>query len=133
MGYAPNVPNAIRGIPEAMINTNLITQKRKTISIVYSVDGNCNETVEFFIKTGVVLLAAINIIEKTGIQVELSVGFMAAETNDEIALPIVKIKNCGQRFDLLKTCFPLAHPSMLRRIGFKWLETSPQITDTSFA
>lgn len=133
MGYVPNVPNAIIGLPESMINTDLTPQKRKTISIVYSMDGNCCEETDFFIKTGTVLLAAINIIELSGIQVKLSVGFMAAETNKELTFPIVSIKNYGQRLDLLKTCFPLAHPSMMRRIGFKWLETTPQITDENYS
>jgi len=133
MGYVPNVPNAIIGLPESMINTDLTPQKRKTISIVYSMDGNCCEGTDFFIKTGTILLAAINIIELSGIQVKLSVGFMAAETSTELTFPIVSIKNYGQRLDLLKTCFPLAHPSMMRRIGFKWLETTPQITDQSYS
>ena len=129
VGYVPNVPNAIRNIPESMINTNIVPQKRKTLSVVYSIEGNCNETTDFFIKTGTILLAAINTIEKTGVQVKLSVAFMTAQQGNETTCPTVVIKNYGQRFDLQKVCFPLAHPSMLRRIGFKWLETTPQITE----
>lgn len=133
VGYVPNVPNAIRNIPESMINTNIVPQKRKTLSVVYSIEGNCNETVEFFIKTGTILLAAINIIERSGIQVKLSVAFMTSQQGSETTCPTVVIKNYGQRFDLQKVCFPLAHPSMLRRIGFKWLETTPQITESEFS
>ena len=129
VGYVPNVPNAIRNIPESMINTNIVPQKRKTLSVVYSIEGNCNETTDFFIKTGTILLAAINTIEKTGVQVKLSVAFMTVQQGNETTCPTVVIKNYGQRFDLQKVCFPLAHPSMLRRIGFKWLETTPQITE----
>lgn len=44
---------------------------------------------------------------------------MSAQTGNETTFPTVVIKNYGQRFDLQKVCFPLAHPSMLRRIGFK--------------
>lgn len=133
VGYAPNVPNAIRNIPESMINTNIVPQKRKTLSVVYSIEGNCDETVEFFIKTGTILLAAINTIERSGVQVKLSVAFMTSQNGNETTCPTVVIKNYGQRFDLQKVCFPLAHPSMLRRIGFKWLETTPQITESGFA
>ena len=129
VGYVPNVPNAIRNIPESMINTNIVPQKRKTLSVVYSIEGNCDETTDFFIKTGTILLAAINTIEKTGVQVKLSVAFMTTKQGNETTCPTVVIKNYGQRFDLQKICFPLAHPSMLRRIGFKWLETTPQITE----
>lgn len=133
VGYVPNVPNAIRNIPESMINTNIVPQKRKTLSVVYSIEGNCNETTDFFIKTGTILLAAINTIEKSGVQVKLSVAFMTSQQGNETTCPTVVIKNYGQRFDLQKVCFPLAHPSMLRRIGFKWLETTPQITESGFA
>jgi len=133
VGYVPNVPNVIRNIPESMINTNIVPQKRKTLSVVYSIEGNCNETTDFFIKTGTILLAAINTIEKSGVQVKLSVAFMTSQQGNETTCPTVVIKNYGQRFDLQKVCFPLAHPSMLRRIGFKWLETTPQITERGFA
>lgn len=128
IGYVPNVPNSIMNLPESMINIKQVPQKRKTLSILYSIEGNANESVEFFIKTGIILIAAINTIEKSGIQVKLSVAFMTSEKDEEITFPIVCIKNYGQRFDLQKICFPLAHPSMLRRIGFKWLETTPEIT-----
>lgn len=50
MGYIPNVPNAIRNIPESMINRDTFIQKRKTLSVVYSIEGNCDETTDFLLR-----------------------------------------------------------------------------------
>ena len=33
------------------------------------------------------------------------------------------MKDYREHLDLQKLCFPVAHPSMFRRLGFKWLET----------
>ena len=79
------------------------------------------------------LCTALNIVEAKGIQTRLSVGFMPAENDDEAICPTLTIKDFGQKFDLQKICFPLAHPSMFRRIGFKYLETCPDITDRGWS
>lgn len=129
VGYIPHVPNAIQNIPNSMINVHKIPQKQKTMHIIYTNSGNCNENPDFFINAGVALLTAINIIEANGIQVKLDLAFVAAQYGKEEAFPTVNLKNYGQRLDLLKICFPMTHPSMLRRIGFKWIETNSFIKD----
>lgn len=129
VGYIPHVPNAIQNIPNSMINVHKIPQKQKTMHIIYTNSGNCGENPDFFIKSGVTLLTAMNIIEANGIQVKLDLAFVAAQYGEEEAFPTVNLKNYGQRLDLLKICFPITHPSMLRRIGFKWIETNSFIKD----
>jgi hypothetical protein len=129
IGYVPNVPNSIMNLPDSMIFVDRIPQKRKTLSLVYTIGGSASEDKEFFIEAGTAVCSALNIVEAKGIQTRLSVGFMPARKNDEQICPTVRIKDYGQKFDLQKICFPLAHPSMFRRIGFKYLETCPEITD----
>lgn len=135
IGYAPNVPNAIRNLPNSMITIDKVLQKKKVISIIYSIAGSCGESQDFFIKAGATLLTIIKFLEAQGISVELSVGFMGAMVADEseAIFPTVKVKNYGQELDLQKLCFPIAHPSMFRRIGFKYLETCPDITKNYFS
>lgn len=128
VGYIPNVPNSIMNLPDSMICVERTPQKRKTLSVIYNIGGSASEDKQFFINAGTALCTALNIVEANGIQTQLSVGFMPAqEGNDEAICPTVSIKDFGQKFDLQKICFPLAHPSMFRRIGFKYLETCPQI------
>lgn len=132
VGYIPHVPNAIQNIPNSMINVHKIPQKQKTMHIIYTNSGNCCERSDFFIDAGVAMLTAVNIIEANGIQVKLDLAFVAAEEHCEAAFPTVNLKNYGQRLDLLKICFPITHPSMLRRIGFKWIETNSFIHESSW-
>lgn len=126
-GFIPNVPNALRGLPQSMINIERKPQKRKTLSILYSIGGPCWRNTSDFIDAGVALVSAINIIEASGIRTRLQLGFMAATEPyfDEIVFPTVRLKDFGEPFSLQKICFPLIHPSMFRRIGFKYLETCP--------
>lgn len=133
IGYIPNVPNAIMNLPDSMIYVERTPQKRKTLSLVYNIGGSAFEDKEFFIKAGIAVCTALNIVEAKGIQTRLSVGFMPAENDDEAICPTLTIKDFGQKFDLQKICFPLAHPSMFRRIGFKYLETCPDITDRGWS
>lgn len=133
VGYVPNVPNALLGLPESMINSDRFTQKQKTIDIMYIMGGNCGTDAKLWIDAGIVLLSAIKILESNRISVKLKVCFMPSESGDELMMPSVLIKDYAQRLDLQKICFPMAHPSMFRRIGFKWLETTPDMTDDGFA
>jgi len=131
VGYIPNVPNAIRNLPNSMITIERQPQKRKTLSVIYNIGGCSRENADFFINAGTTICTALNIVELHGIQTQLSVGFMPARTdedNEEGMCPTLTIKDYGQKFDLQKICFPLAHPSMFRRFGFAYLETCPEIT-----
>lgn len=46
VGFVPNVPNALMGLPKSMISVEKINRKKKTISIIYA--------------TGVTLIEAVN-------------------------------------------------------------------------
>ena len=125
VGYCPCVPNAIRGLPNSMISVDRKPMKRKTLSILYAMGANCDKSTKYFTEAGAALLSAIDIIEKSGVQTQIKLCFMPVEERNELAFPTVVIKNYGERYSLQKISFPLAHPSMFRRIGFKWLETTP--------
>ena len=133
VGYVPHVPNAIQNLPNSMINTERFPQKRKTLHVIYCNGGNCGEDPEFYLRAGTTMINALNIIERTGVQVKIDLCFKPSESGDEVVCPTVTLKDYGQRFDLLKLCFPLANSSMQRRLGFKWLETCPTIQNTSWA
>lgn len=127
VGYAPHVPNAILGLPNSMIRTDSQPQKVKAISIVYCITENCGHKAQEFIDSGVAVLNVINRLELQGIRVNLKIMFYCAKTSSERAFGTVKVKDYREHMDLKKLCFPIAHPSMFRRFGFKWLETVPQM------
>ena len=84
IGYIPNVPNALMGLPQSMITVDKQNQKRKTASILYCF-GSCAMTNKnALIGAGIALVTAINIIELSGIQTRLNVIFMPAQAEGEI-------------------------------------------------
>lgn len=129
VGYCPCVPNAILGLPNSMVSVDRKPMKRKTLSILYCPRGHAGKSQEWFIDAGVALLSAIDLVEKSGIEVQLKICIKYSQDNTgyELTFPTVMVKDYGERYSLQKISFCIAHPSIFRRIGFKWLETSPDI------
>lgn len=132
VGYAPHVPNVILGLPNSMILTEQKPQKIKTVSIVVGITENCGTAAEEFVKSGIAALSVVNTLEFRGYRVALKVAFWCAEGGEERAWGTITLKDYREHMDIQKLCFPLAHPSMFRRFGFKWLETSPEIQDSDW-
>lgn len=129
VGFVPNVPNALMGLPKSMISVEKINRNKKTISIIYATGGAVGIEPKTFESAGTALVSAINLIELAGIQTRLSIGFIPSVKGRQIIFPTVNIKNFNERFSLQKICFPMVHPSMFRRIGFKYLETCPSMEE----
>ena len=127
-GGIPNVPNTLLGLPKTMLNRDPIVRRIKTIDIVYSPAGPCYVKPKRFIEAGIALLSAIELMERSRIQIRLISCFVSSYVWGEALIGTVVIKEYSDRLDIQKLCFPLAHPSMLRRIGFKFTETVPGMT-----
>lgn len=132
MGYAPHVPNAILGLPNSMIRTDQKAQKVKTVSIVIGITENCDKKASEFVKSGIAALSVVNTLERQGYRVALKVSFWCAEAGSDRAFGTIKLKDYREHLDIKKLCFPLVHPSMFRRFGFRWLETCPQIKSSEW-
>ena len=128
VGYAPCVPAAIMGLPESMIATERVPTKIKAVTIVYASCDNAGTTTKQFLKAGAVILKIVNDLELKGYRVRLICEFYAAQKNNERLVGRVTVKDWRQPLDLKKIAFPIAHSSMLRRVGFKWIETQPEIS-----
>ena len=133
VGYIPNVPNALMNLPQSMITINRIHSKVRAISIYYSNCANWITDAKSFIENGIKILKIVNKLESSGIRVNLYSVLYYAEEGDDFAFVPVKIKDYRDKLDLKKICFPLVHPSWLRRIGFKWVETCKRLTSSSWA
>ena len=124
-GGIPNVPNTLLGLPKTMLNRDPIVRRIKTIDIIYSPTGPYRVKPRRFIEAGIALLSAIELIERSRIQIRLISCFTSSHIQGEAIIGTVVVKEYSDRLDIRKLCFPLAHPSMLRRIGFKFTETVP--------
>lgn len=128
-GYIPHVPNMLMGLPNSMMRPLISHQKVRAITIYYQMSVIGSYSTSDIIKAGVCLLNIINHLERNGIRVRVFNLFKCSRSDDEIGVACVKIKDFNEHIDIQKMCFPIAHPSMFRRFGFRWLETHPDIED----
>lgn len=123
VGYAACVPAAILGLPESMIATEKVPNKVKAVTIVYANNANCGVNSDRFVKAGAAVLKLVNDLELKGYRVRLICEVFSAKASNETIVCRVTVKDWRQPLDLKKIAFPIAHASMLRRLGFRWLET----------
>lgn len=131
VGFAAHVPNTLMGLPQTMINRPKSQAKAKTIHLIYSFCAASTTTPDDLIKGGVNFISLANSLEKQGYRVKIDAIFATME-NKTAAAFTVNLKEYGQHMNLLKLAYPLIHPAMLRRLAFKWLETTPDLKDKSF-
>lgn len=128
VGYVPNVPAAVIGLPQSMVRSDIEAKKSKIISLVHSPDANACTSAKTIEKAGIAVLTIVNNLEKCGYRVALSIAFFVGKDGDTTLCGMVNVKDWRQPLDLKKVAFPICHPSMLRRLGFKWLETCKEAT-----
>lgn len=132
VGFAPHVPNAIMGLPNSMIRTEHTPMKTKVVRIIYNMCMNSGTDADDIMNAGLAVLKIANALERKGMRVRVDVNPFLAERNREKVCALVCIKDWRQPIDLKKIAFPVAHPSMFRRIGFRWLETVPELKEQGF-
>lgn len=131
VGYAPHVPNAIAGVPQSMISSQKIEQRAKVLTIVYDCGADYTVKAKSFVKAGRNILDLVMMLELQGYRVRVDIQ-EAFCTYTERAICRITVKNHRQPINPLKISYLMLHPSFFRRQGFKWLETVPELTNTSF-
>ncbi len=131
IGGNVSVPRYLQGIPTNMIYQKTITKKQPVITINKAIGYNCNVKQETIVEESIKALKIVREIEATGVRVNLNI-FWQTSTYRTTTIFTVRIKNANERLNVSKMAFPLVHPSMLRRIMFRVMETSPIITDMEY-
>lgn len=132
VGFAPHVPNAIRGLPNSMVWKEHTPMKVKVVRLTFSMTMNCGTKKEDIEKAGLCVLKLANMIEKTGVRVRVDVMPFFAYSGGTTVVCKVCVKNWREPMDIKKVAFPTAHPSMFRRFGFAWLETLEGLKERGF-
>ena len=127
VGYAPCVPNALLGLPNSMIATHKDAQKVKAITLVYNINVLAEFKASNVIKCGIAVVQIVNQLEKQGYRIKLVVSPKASVEGKNIVSCFVTVKDFRQPLDLKKILFPMIHPSMQRRFGFRFTETHPDV------
>lgn len=123
-GFMPNVPNYVLGIPTNMIRDNRTMISSKVLNVFINISAAWHVNKEDIKRNAAKYVCAINRLEEEGYRCNVYAG-SAGERGDRKNLLVVKIKSDKEPMNLAKMAFPLCHPSMLRRLKFKWMETIP--------
>ena len=131
VGGQASVPRYIQGIPTSMIDRKPVQQQSKIIVINKCIGFHAGVTTEQIIEEGIKALKIIQFLESKGYRVKLNT-YWFSKRNYETVGQILTLKKPEERISVSKLAFPIAHPSMLRRIGFKWMESFPTMTEKDF-
>ena len=129
VGFQPNVPNYLMGIPKTMINMHTSYVKTPVLDIYYDPRfcGGINK--EKFIIAGKKLLSAIMTLEKMNYKINLYYSnFKCKEHNTNINVCSIKLKDSNRPLNINRITFPIAHPAILRVFSFEWMSKVPNGT-----
>jgi hypothetical protein len=133
VGFAPCVPNAILGLPNSMMTRDQVMRKNRILTIGYANNSYYGTDAQDFVKGGVAICSIINRLELSGIRVAVKAFLYSATESKENVFCTVDIKNWREPLDLKRVTFPLCNASWERRVGFKYLETLPNLTDHGYS
>lgn len=125
-GFQCSVPRYLQGVPTSMINVKNVPAKQKVITINKSIDYNVSVNQETIVDESIKALMIVKKIEAQGIKCNLNI--VLGSNEDKAFYVKVRIKNANERLNISKLAFPLVHPSMLRRLLFRFIEVYPDIT-----
>jgi hypothetical protein len=127
VGFQPIIPNAIMGLPNAMVNSSMAPIKTKVLDIYYDMTVSCCVDSNDLIKAGQKMLGTILEMEAQGYRFNLYVCQTYGDRQGCDML-CVKVKSANQPFDLKRMSFPVSHTAFFRGIGFDWYAKFPMGT-----
>lgn len=137
VGFQASVPRYLQGIPTNMVNQKIVQQKQKVVTFTKDISYSAKFDTEQIIDESVKALQIIKTIEAQGVRCNLNIihgsGVKAGgNVNAMENILKIRIKNANERLNISKLAFPLVHPSMLRRLIFRYIETSPTFSNRNY-
>ena len=114
---------------------NMIRQKReefsedKVIDIYFNISVSSSVEKSQIFNRGIIALTLIDHLESLGYRVNLHL-FELSTNSDQICLYEFNLKQIDEATDYRTLFFPLTHPSFLRRIIFRLIETTPELKES---
>jgi hypothetical protein len=126
-GDSVDMGRYMSGDPECMMDYVSEPQARmgRVIKVMVNVANSARITPKQIMDRGVVVVALLDVLNKLGVGVELwtemAISDGGVDTGKRFS-QLVKIHDSSEMLDVDSTMFAIAHPSMLRRIGFGSIE-----------
>ena len=126
-GYQAVVPLYLQGVPNNMIDKKMVPIKQKVITLNKSIDYNGGTSSDTIVEESIKAMQIVKKLEAQGYRCNLNIvlGTSKGACNFYIK---VRIKSANEKMNISKLAFPLVHPSMLRRLFFRFIEVYPKIT-----
>lgn len=129
VGSQASVPRYLQGIPTNMVSRNMTYSKQKVVTITKGISYSGWWTSQAILEESIKALQIIQSLESAGKRVRLNVMVASSNSRDtKHTICKVCVKQPDERLNISKMSFALAHPSMLRRFFFRWMETDPFVT-----
>lgn len=126
-GYQAIVPLYLQGVPNNMVNKKMVPIKQKVITLNKSIDYSGSVDSEKIIDESIKALQIVKKLEAQGYRCNLNIVLGSSSSEKSFYLKI-RIKSANEKLNVSKLAFPLVHPSMLRRLFFRFMEVYPNIT-----
>ena len=128
-GYQAIVPLYLQGVPNNMVNKKMVPIKQKVITLNKSIDYSSGVNADTIIEESIKAMQIVKKLEAQGYRVNLNIvlGSTAGYQSKQFIVK-VRIKSANEKMNISKLAFPLVHPSMLRRLFFRFIEVYPNIT-----
>lgn len=127
VGSQASVPRYLQGIPTNMVSRQMTYSKQKVVTITKGISYSGWWSSQAILEESIKALQIIQSMENAGQRVRLNV-MIATTQCKKTSICKVCVKQPDQRMNISKMAFALAHPAMLRRFFFRWIETDPFIT-----
>ena len=130
-GYQVIVPLYLQGVPNNMITKKMTPIKQKVITLNKSIDYNGGVSADKIIEESVKAMQIVKKLEAQGYRCNLNIvlGTTAGYPSKQFVVK-VRIKSANEKMNVSKLAFPLVHPSMLRRLFFRFVEVYPHVTES---
>lgn len=130
-GFQCSVPRYLQGVPTNMISKKKVPIKQKIVTITKSISYPSRISKNTIEKECITTLALVKKLEAKGMRVNVNI-MLASETNvdrkKEQIYVKVRVKSANERLNPIKMAFPMVHPSMLRRMFFRFIEVCPEVS-----
>lgn len=131
-GYHPIVPLYLMGIPNNMITKKMVPMKQKVVTLNKSLDYSARVKTEQIVEESIKAFRIIQKLESQNYRVNLNLVIGASgsmwNSSGEKYFIRIRLKSANEKLNISKLSFPLVHPSMLRRLYFRFIEVHPPVS-----
>ena len=126
-GYQAIVPLYLQGVPNNMMTKKMVPIKQKVITLNKSINYAGSVNSDTIVDESIKALQIVKKLEAQGYRCNLNIVLGAKTSGTELFIK-VRVKSANEKLNVSKVAFPLVHPSMLRRLFFRFIEVYPNVT-----